>query len=202
MSNNVASRQPSPRRGGRKAAPRATLAAHGLSVALSSAALSLTIAGCNVAPADGEEISNDEGAAASAQISGVTFKTQLAGRFLGAVNNGGAGVVATATAAKGAETFTLIDKNGGQLVSGDQVVIQAASGTFLQAANGGGTTLNAASKNQKEWETFRITKASGAGALKSGDVVGLQTITNQTWVSAKGGGGSDVFAYGGSLGDW
>ncbi|SEK79241.1 Chitinase, GH18 family [Stigmatella aurantiaca] len=142
------------------------------------------------------------GTAPQAVIAGVSFKTVLGGRYVGAQNNGGGAVTATATAAQAWEKFTLDDINGGALESGDSVFITAGTGQYFQAANGGGSTLNAASWNRQGWETFRIVKKSGSGAIANGDIVGLQTVTTGHWVSAENGGGGTVFAYGGALGDW
>jgi hypothetical protein len=111
-----------------------------------------------------------EGTAVSAQslsISGVHFQTVQGGQYLGAQNNGGGAVNATAVLAQGWETFTLIDSNGGALTSGDPVFIQAGNGQFFQAVNGGGSTLNAGSNNQLGWETFKIVKQSGGGVITS-----------------------------------
>ncbi len=143
-----------------------------------------------------------EAAASPLVFSGVSFKTVLGGRFLGAQNNGGGAVNATATTAQAWEQFAIDDINGGSLQSGDQVFIRAGSGQYFQAANGGGSSLNAASYNRQGWETFRIVKQSGSGTIVNGDVVGLQTVTTGHWVSAANGGGGTVFAYGGALGDW
>src|SRR5690348_5296631 len=87
--------------------------------ALASVLVLLGAVGCS---SDGS-VDVDEGVstlddALSTQVSGVTFKTQLQGRFVGAQNNGGGQVNATATVAQAWENFTLIDKNGGSLVSG------------------------------------------------------------------------------------
>ncbi|MET0406199.1 MAG: hypothetical protein ABW123_27520 [Cystobacter sp.] len=136
------------------------------------------------------------------RFSGVSLKTVIGGRFVGAQNNGGGAITATATAAQDWEKFTLDDINGGSLVSGDSVFITAGNGQYFQAANGGGSTLNAASSNRLEWETFRIVKKSGSGTIVNGDVVGLQAITTGHWVSAENGGGSAVFAYGAVLDTW
>jgi beta-glucanase (GH16 family) len=100
------------------------------------------------------------------------------------------------------EKFTLIDKNGGSLESGDLVYIKAGNGQYFMAANGGGSTLNAASNNELDWETFRIVKQNGGGTINNGDVIGLQTITSGRWVSAENGGGGPVFAYGPAFGPW
>src|SRR6476646_3853593 len=64
---------------------------------------------------------DDTGSSASevtTQIGSVTFKTQMGGNYIGAQNNGGGAVIATATVARTWETFTLLDINGGSLVSG------------------------------------------------------------------------------------
>ena len=174
------------------------------SVVVSSAFLPAIVSlamGCAVTTSadDGSLASS---AAVTSSVSGVTFKTQMTGNFIGAQNNGGGAVIATATVAQAWETFTLIDQNGGTLMNGDSVFIKTGGGEFFQALNGGGSTLNAASLNELGWETFRVVKASGAGAIATGDVVGLQAVTNGTWVSAQNGGGGPVFAYGGALGAW
>ncbi|WP_257448676.1 glycosyl hydrolase family 18 protein [Archangium lipolyticum] len=135
-------------------------------------------------------------------IPGVSFKTVLGNRYVGAQNNGGGAVIATATAAQAWEKFTIDDINGGALESGDSIFITAGTGQYFQAANGGGSTLNAASANRLGWETFRIVKQNGSGVIANGDVVGLQTVTTGHWVSAENGGGGTVFAYGAALGPW
>jgi hypothetical protein len=143
-----------------------------------------------------------DGSADELVVSGVTFKTVLGQRFVGAQNNGGGAVIATATAAQAWETFAIDDVNGGVLESGDTIFIRAGNGRYFQAVNGGGSTLNAASANRLAWESFRVVKATGTGAIKNGDVVGLQTVTTGNWVSAENGGGGAVFAYGAALGTW
>ena len=163
------------------------------------------LAGCTAATDELERDSASEDVEDTSQaldIAGVTFQTVQGGRYLGAQNNGGSTVNATATVAQGWEKFTLDDINGGSLVSGDQVFVRAGNGQYFQAVNGGGSSLNAASNNRLGWETFRIVKESGSGTIANGDVVGLQTVTTGNWVSAQNGGGGAVFAYGGALGSW
>ncbi|WNG27126.1 hypothetical protein F0U62_26275 [Cystobacter fuscus] len=143
-----------------------------------------------------------ESASSPLLISGVSFKTVLGNRYVGAQNNGGGAVIATATSAQAWEKFTIDDINGGALESGDSIFITAGTGQYFQAANGGGSTLNAASSNRLGWETFRIVKRSGSGPIANGDVVGLQTVTTGHWVSAENGGGSTVFAYGAAFDSW
>ena len=134
-------------------------------------------------------------------VSNVSFRTQSSGYFLGAQNGGGSSVIATATAAQGWETFSLVDVNGGALSSGDSVYVRASNGQYFQALNGGGSSLNAGSANTQAWETFKLVKQSGSGTIKTGDIVGLQANSG-SWVSATNGGGSTVLAYGGALGSW
>jgi hypothetical protein len=133
----------------------------------------------------------------SAAIPGVRFMTVLGMRYLGATAGG---VVATATAAAEAETFTLRDVNGGALESGDMVTLQVASGVFWQATDGGGSGLTVGS-DHPEWQGFLVMRKLGAAPLANGDVVGLQTTVGR-WVSAENGGGGPVFGYGSALGQW
>jgi len=158
----------------------------------------LALGGCRV------HDPSSAGASAAIEMSrltGVSFRTALGGQYIGAVNNGGGAVIATATAAREWETFSLLDVNAGSLVSGDIVFIQVGNGQYLQAWNGGGSTVNAGSDNQLAWEMFKLVKDSGGGTVESGDTVGLQAHGG-SWVSAERGGGGRVFAYGGALGAW
>lgn len=139
--------------------------------------------------------------AALTTLPGVNFRTVLVSRFIGAQNNGGGAINATATVAQAWETFSLIDLNGGALQSGDSVQIRTGNGTYFQALNGGGSTLNATATTPSTWETFRIVRKNGAGVVANGDVVGLQAFSNH-FVSAANGGGEAVFAYGAALGSW
>src|SRR5579859_5930263 len=167
-------------------------------LALAGLSACLVLAGCENTPT---ERSAPTAQALGTATPGITFRTVLGGRFVGAVNDGGGAVIAQATVAQAWETFTLVDINGGSLQSGDSVFVRAGNGQYFQAANGGGSTLDAASNNTLGWETFTIVKQGGSSAIASGDVVGLQDSTG-TWVSAANGGGGSVFAYGASLGPW
>jgi chitinase len=168
---------------------------------LRSAFLGLLLwAGCIGEPGDLDTEGDRHGTEQNLAVPGVHFRTST-GNYVGARNSGGGAVIATATEARGWETFTLDDKNGGTLESGDTVTIRAGSGQYFQAVNGGGTTLNAGSNNQLGWETFKIVKQSGSGTIANGDLVGLQT-SNGHWVSALEGGGGDVDAHGSSARGW
>src|SRR5437660_503194 len=91
----------------------------------------------------GDDVGSAGSQAVTTQITNVTFNTDLHGNFVGAVNNGGGDVIASATVAREWETFALIDKNGGALVSGDSVFIKVGTGQYFQAVNGGGGSMNA-----------------------------------------------------------
>ncbi|APR88556.1 Chitinase [Minicystis rosea] len=154
--------------------------------------------GCS---ASDPEVEQQEEVIEPLSIPGVSFQTVLQPRYVGAQNNGGGAVIATATLAQAWEKFSIEDINGGTLQSGDSVFIRAGNGQYWQAANGGGSSLNAGSNNTLAWETFKIVKASGSGDIANGDIVGLQTSTGH-WVSAQNGGGGTVYAYGGAQGPW
>ena len=155
--------------------------------------------GCSSEPPAAAE--SESASSQSLTLPGVSFQTVLGGRYLGAQNDGGGAVNATASVAQAWERFSLIDINGGTLESGDSLFVQAGNGQFFQALNGGGSTLNAASSSQLGWETFKLVKRTGSGTVANGDVVGLQAASG-SWVSAQNGGGGPVFAYGGALGSW
>lgn len=156
--------------------------------------------GCGAAvPEASDEVAGESTDALT--FSGVTLQTVLVPRYVGAQNNGGGAVIATATTAQTWEKFSFEDINGGTLNSGDSVYIRAGGGQYFQALNGGGSSLNAASANKGGWETFKVVRQAGAGQVANGDVVGLQTSSG-AWVSAQSGGGGTVFAYGGSFGSW
>lgn len=134
-------------------------------------------------------------------IPGVKLRTVAGGRYVGAQNNGGGQVTATATAAQVWETFTVDDLNGGAFVSGDRVTIRAGSGHYFQARNGGGSSLNAATFNTLDWERFRVVKLGGTGEIRNGDTIGLQTFTGH-WVCALQGGGGAVVADRSAFSTW
>jgi hypothetical protein len=167
-----------------------------------ASAILFFMSACDLASgsSDGQDDAT-EASSTALLTSGVSFKTVLGGRYVGAQNNGGGAVTATATVALEWEKFTIDDINGGALESGDTIFIRAGNGQYFQAVNGGGSTLNAATWNRLSWETFRIVKKSGSGVISNGDIVGLQTVTGH-WVLAENGGGGLVSAYGGALGPW
>src|SRR5687768_6686524 len=123
-----------------------------MNMKLRIAILSLLFCACIGEPGELDNEDDRNGAEQGLEVPGVHFKSS-AGGYLGARNNGGSTVIASAVEARGWETFTLDDQNGGTLESGDKVFIRAGNGQYFQAVNGGGSTLNAASNNRLGWET-------------------------------------------------
>src|SRR4051794_22754079 len=97
----------------------------------------LLVAGSLCAAACSDTNLDGHGSSVEAIVSsGVSFRTVLGQRYVGATNNGGSTVVATATVAQAWEQFAIDDVNGGALESGDAVFIRTGSGSYFQAANG------------------------------------------------------------------
>jgi hypothetical protein len=111
---------------------------------LALALLGIASAGC-VAEVSTDNPEYDE-AEQELLVPDVHFRTVLGSRYLGAQNNGGGAVVATATTARAWETFTVDDLNGGSLESGDQVRIRAGSGQYFPARSTRRATTSAAGR--------------------------------------------------------
>ncbi|TMP35808.1 fascin domain-containing protein [Pseudoalteromonas rubra] len=115
--------------------------------------------------------------------------------FFVAEGNGGSTVNASRLAIGPWEQFNLIDINGGDLNSGDQVHIQTTSGYYFVAEQGGGAELNANRTAASIWETFTIELPNNPGALiQNGDKVALKSV-NGYYVQASGNGGSGANVY-------
>jgi hypothetical protein len=115
--------------------------------------------------------------------------------YLSAEGGGGDGLNATRRHAGEWETFNMVDLNGGYLQSGDEVAFQTQTRHYVSAQN---EQLTADSSARGYWETFTIVRADGSrGLISYEDKIGLRAA-NGRYVSAKGGGGSDVFA----ISDW
>ncbi len=124
------------------------------------------------------------------------------GHYLVAVNGGGGDVFANASGSPGVwGTFTLVDRNGGALNSGDAVHFYTSSWWLLSAFNAGGGVFSAVGMMPHNWENFVIEKISGSGAINSGDLVTLRTFGGR-YVVAQGGGGGAVRADSTVRGSW
>ncbi|HSC86406.1 MAG TPA: hypothetical protein VLC09_04020 [Polyangiaceae bacterium] len=163
--------------------------------------LALGPVACALTPIEEEAESGTSETSEALVINSLTLRTVVVPRFVGATNNGGSTVVATATAAQAWETFALDDINGGTLNSGDTVTIRTGAGQYFRAVNGGGAALDATATAAQGWETFTIVKASGSGAIKNGDAVGFRTSTGH-YLRAVNGGGAAIDALGAALSTW
>ncbi|MHC4444051.1 MAG: DUF5010 domain-containing protein [Planctomycetota bacterium] len=117
--------------------------------------------------------------------------------------NGGAGNVRADSSTAGAyESFTLIDHNGGLLMSGDTVSLMTWNGhNYLMAVNGGGGLVTATATAIGNWERFTIIRIGGTGQINYGDSVALQASNGQ-YVVAELGGGDIVNANRDAIGPW
>jgi hypothetical protein len=69
--------------------------------------------------------------------------------------------------------LTLLDLDGGDLASGDEVAFLTGGGRYVTAEPDG--RLTAASRRASEAATFRLYRASGSGTIRPGDAVHLKT---------------------------
>jgi peptidyl-Lys metalloendopeptidase len=124
------------------------------------------------------------------------------GNYVVAEGGGGGAVNANRVEARTWETFILIDRNGGYLMSGDSVNLGTYDGKhFLVAEGGGGREVKADRTGARAWETFTIRKVSGSGRIRFGDEVSIQVYNGQYMV-AEGGGGGVVNANRDAVGRW
>ncbi|HEX9670744.1 MAG TPA: hypothetical protein VGC93_14830 [Thermoanaerobaculia bacterium] len=123
------------------------------------------------------------------------------GQYVVAENAGGGVINANRTAAGPWETFTLVDRNGGLLQSGDSVHLYTWDWWVLQAPGGGGGTLVGSGTMPHGWETFVIQKVGGSGTILNGNQVALRTFSGH-YVVAEGGGGGVVNANRVAIGPW
>jgi hypothetical protein len=123
----------------------------------------------------------------------VKLKTYDGAHYVRARNGGGSDINAEATAGSSYETFSMVDTNGGQLVSGDEVYLQVYGGQYISANNGGGSDVFAIHFTPVTWERFTIEKTSGTGPIVSGNTVAFRT-ENGYYLSAVNGGGGQVVA--------
>jgi hypothetical protein len=152
-------------------------------------------AGCNGESAATDDAETDGAAEAPLTATHLTVNLQTwSGNYLVADQGGGADLMAYSTWAKGWETFTLTDLDGGSLLSGDLVTLKASGGQWASAIHGGGGKVTFTAPWEKAWEKFRIVKVGGSGKIGSGDKIALQTTVTGQFVSALDAGGGKVTA--------
>lgn len=123
----------------------------------------------------------------------VSLRT-YAGNYVSANQCGGSFLDANATVAGPCETFILYDVDAGQLMDGDTIHLQSADGGFVVAEYGGAplggyAPVNANRGVAADWETFVVRRLDGAGPIRSGDSISLQSVGG-FYVSADAGGGN------------
>jgi hypothetical protein len=114
------------------------------------------------------------------------------GYYVSADNGGGSTVHVNAPWLRLWEELTIIDRDGGDLTSGDSVNILTHDGHYLMAQDNGGSSVYASSTHDLSWEEFTILKQNGAGPIRVGDVVALQAGDGHYFVAEGGGGGNNV----------
>ncbi|MEA2605154.1 MAG: hypothetical protein QOF89_6146 [Acidobacteriota bacterium] len=125
----------------------------------------------------------------------VKLKTYDGVHYVSARNGGGSDVNAEASAATYDETFSLVDVNGGQLMSGDVVYLQVLEGQYITANDGGGSDVVAQHYTPVGWERFTIEKTWGTGQIVSGNPVAFRTENGHYWSAIDGGGGELLAPY-------
>lgn len=88
------------------------------------------------------------------------------------------------------ETFVLVDRNGGSLMSGDPVHLEAQSGRYVVAEDGGGREVNADRTAVGRSEIFTVVKVGGSGEIRPGDRIALRAYSGHYVVAENGGGGA------------
>ncbi|HKI05850.1 MAG TPA: hypothetical protein VKK31_27970 [Thermoanaerobaculia bacterium] len=116
------------------------------------------------------------------------FRTTASYYVSAAANNS---INATPTSYALNERWVIIDTNGGALISGDVVNLQARNGLFV--TNSGGTTLTASQAAASTNEIFFIEKKNAGGTtIVNGDLIAFRSQSTSKYIIAAGGGGSSV----------
>jgi hypothetical protein len=114
------------------------------------------------------------------------------GYYVSADDGGGGAVHVNAPWLRQWEEFTIIDRNGGDLMSGDSVNILTHNGHYLMAQDNGGGAVYASSTHDLAWERFTILKQNGTAPIRAGDIIALQAGDGHYFVAEGGGGGQNV----------
>jgi hypothetical protein len=134
--------------------------------------------------------------------SGVSFARNVTvsiranrGQLLSAVGGGGGDLLANRYAVGQWEEFTIIDRNGGALMSKDKVCLETFRRYFVVAESGGGREARANRGNCGPWETFTIVKIASNGWPVEGEIeipgrVAFRSANGSYMVAESGGGGA------------
>jgi len=110
-------------------------------------------------------------------------------------------LLATATGVSSCEKFKVIDLNGGDLYSGEQVYLQL--GPWYVTADGGGNgAVNVNTTSPSSSGTFTVIKMNGApgSRITHNDQIAFQASDGVHYVEAVNNGGGSVDAYATSTG--
>lgn len=140
----------------------------------------------------------------SGSACGCTRLKSINGYYLTAAHGGGTTLLANATTAGPFESFTMIDQNGGGLVSGDKVSLLTWNGQYyLRPDSTGNRRVRATSTQVTAIEQFNIIRIAGAGAITDGDSVALRASHGQYVCAEEGGGGTGIVnANRSAIGPW
>ncbi len=143
-------------------------------------------------------------ASSTGQACGCTRFKSINGPYLTAGNGGGSTLLANATTSGPFESFTLIDQNGGALVSGDKVSLLTWDGLYyLRPDSTGSRRVRATSTQVTAVEQFTIIRIAGAGPISNGDSVALKASHGQYVCAEEGGGGTGIVnANRNAIGPW
>lgn len=125
----------------------------------------------------------------------IKLKTYDGVHYVSARNGGGSDIHAEATSGGWDETFSLVDVNGGLLMSGDTVYLQVMEGQYITASDGGGSTVVAIHRQPLGHERFTIEKTWGTGQIYDGSPVAFRTMNNYYWSAINEGGGDLLAPY-------
>jgi hypothetical protein len=125
------------------------------------------------------------------------------GYYVSPDEGGGFAVRANAPWIREWEYLSLIDHNGGDLLSGDEVSVLTWRGNYFNAYNGGGGYLDATGTTTEAPignptastpQRFYVTKTTGSGSIAVGNQVTLRTRSTGHYAYPQNGGGpGDVF---------
>lgn len=122
------------------------------------------------------------------------------GQYLGAEGGGGSTMHVNRDRAGAWEGLSLIDMNGGLLMSGDLVNLKTLEGYYVVAVDGGNGEVRADSTEVGLWETFGVSKVGG-GEIVHGDSIGFRVYSGH-YVVAEDGGGGGLYADSDAIGPW
>ncbi len=126
------------------------------------------------------------------------------GYYVSPDEGGGYAIRANAPWIREWEYLTIVDRNGGSLMSNDPVNVMTWRGNYFMAYDGGGGYMDATATHALGWEDFTVIKTSGTGAINFGNTIALRASTGHYAYPMNGGGPGDLFFYAdaSSIGSW